>query len=1034
MSTPRPLSCPSRPFLGALLLGALLLASGAPSRAVEVERTLSELPAELAPDTTLVIVSDQPGELRWGVDGWSAPAQALRPAGTRAVGGVVETPLSGPALDGRYRVTLGPFPGVRSLEAVLRHATGWTRGRQGQDAQVRFRAGATPRRRPITIGRGPSLGRSSGVEHFEDFQDWEHADLLGLDPADDGIDLGGTQGPGRDLLALYGRREEGALFLRTDLLDLDLGAEQGELEVVFLLDWAPGGERYLPDFASAQSAEGWELAVVVRDAGEVLVYDSSWQLLNDARAAHLRSDLDALELGLSQDALLRAGWDGKAAIRVAAYTLRDGDPRLCDAIQDDLSDGVLDTWLALEGGNAAPRGTAKYSVILHGNQAVQPLRWLDDLVESRTTLTPAGRPTGYVRALDAHQLLGVPVNLHVSGTLAATVEWGAPAFNQRLRGFLDGQRATGQGALIGGVLAEHIMPYFENAKSGHGGEGANGAAVRLNEELLERLYGSAPRSVFWVPERVTRGETLADVLRDARGQATGYEFAILDQVTHLARWYGDHEAHTRGHKLNRIGGVTCFMINDEDDQWKFANSDGGLWLWSRRRLLEKALDPDQEQLTLVFDDWEAFSGRSFTSFGRGNDNPDNYERGLRWIANHPWIQTVTLEEVTTWGWNPIERGDGAGKALTTYEWLDHATEGSYDTWYYGSPQEESFADSYLERTPGRAVPKPMGEAGRAGTVLGDVWRAVAQAPAGRLRDLAAAVYLVDVFETAWHDEDQHDYLSKNASGGYLYPDTSYDPISGWSRAMQARVGDAGVVAAAARWSAQPPAGARVWREDVDEDGESELLVADARAFYALDAQGGRVVFAAVRDPQSGEAEAFLGTLLNAPGEETSRERQAESEDRVTRAPGLVDWWVSGLGRGLVNASFAVEARPAGWRLRSGGLEKEVAINDGRLEVRYRCDPSLGEVYVRTGLSPASLDLFLGGEALSVSQRSDGAVVASAATRSGRRVEVALLPQAGARQVQGADFGGKGAQGVPFAHQVEVVGSGTFGFQLEPRLR
>ena len=1006
----------------------------APAQAGEVERTLEELPTELAPDTSLVIVSEQPGAVRWGVDGWKTPGPALRPSGSQVVsGGALETPLRGPALDGRYRATLGPFPGVTSLEAVLRHPSSWTHGRGGGDAQVRFRPGVPSRRRPITVGRGPSLGRSSGVEHFEDFQDWEHADLLALDPADDGIDLGGAFGASRDLLALYGRREEGALFLRTDHLDLALGAERGELEVVFLLDWAPGGERWLPDFAAGQAAEGWELAIVVRDGGEVLVYDASWQLLLDARQVHLRSDLDALELGLSEDALRRAGWDGRASLRVAAYTLRDKDPRLGDALQDDLRDGVVDTWFSLEG-STAPRGTAKYSVILHGNQAVQPLRWLDDLVESRTTLTPAGRPTGYLRALDAHQLLGVPVNLHLSGTLAATVEWGAPSFNQRLRGFLDGRRETGRGALMGGVLAEHIMPYFENVKCGHGGEGANGAAVRLNEELLERIYGSAPRSVFWVPERVTRGETLADVLRDARGQATGYQFAVLDQVSHLERWYGAQEAHARGHKLNRIGGVTCFLINDEDDQWKFATSDGGLWLESRRRLLAKALDPDQEQLTLVFDDWEAFSGRSFTSFGVGNDNPDNYERGLRWIANHPWIQTVTLEELSGWGWQPVERGAAAGKPLTTYAWLDHATEGSYDDWYFGSAQEESFADSRLERTPGQAVPKPFGEVGRAGSVLGDVWRAVAEAPAGRLADLAAAVFLVDVFETAWHDEDQHDYLSKNASGGYLFPDTSYDWVSGWSRAMQSRVGDAGIVAAAARWSAQAPSAVRVWREDVDEDGEAELLVADARAFYAFDAQGGRLVFAAVRDPQTGEAEPFMGTLLNAPGEETSREREAEQEDRVTRAPGLLDWWVSGLGRGLVNATFAVEARPSGWRLRSGGLEKEVSLVDGQLDVRYRCDPSLGQVYVRTGLAPASLDLFLGGEALRVTQRSDGAVVARAGTRAGREVEVALLPQAGASRVVNADFGGKGPGGVPFAHQVEVVGSGSFGFRLEPRLR
>jgi len=995
-----------------------------------VERTLDELPEVLPADVELVILSDRPGALRWGVNGWKEPATSLRPSGSREISGVVESTLRGPGIDGRYRVTLGPFPGVRSLEALLRHPSGWTRGRQNRDAQVRFSAGAPSRRRPITVGRGPVQGVSSGVTVYEDFQDWEHADLLSLDPSDDARDLGDRKTQSRDLLALYGRREAGVLYLRADLLDLGLGDEQGALEVGFLVDWAPGGERWLPDFADGMCAEGWELALLVRDGQTLDVFDASWNQVPDARAAHLRSDLDALEVGLSEDALRRAGWDGVAPLRIQAYTIRDGDPRVADAVDEDVRDGVIDSWIPLSGGRA--RGTAKYSVILHGNQAVQPLRWLDDLVLNTKLKTPSGRPTGYLRALDAHEVLGLPVNIHVSGTLAATAEWGAPGFNERIRGFLDAHAENGQGALIGGVLAEHIAPYFENARSAYGSEGANGAAVRLNEELLERLFGSSPRSVFWIPERVVRGQTLPDVLRDGQGRATGYEFAVLDEVTHLERWFGRQAAHDAGHKLNRIGGVTCFMINDADDQWKFANTDGGLWLDSRRRLLRKALAPDQEQLTLVFDDWEAFSGRSFTSFGVGNDNPDNYEAGLRWIANHPWVQTVTLEEVTTWGWKPVERGAPAQLPLTTYEWLDHATQGSYDAWYYGSSQEESFVDLHLERTPGVYVPKPMGEVDRAGTVLGDVWRAVAQAPDGRLKDLASAVYLVDVFETAWHDEDQHDYLSKTASGGYAFPDTSYDRVSGWSKAMQSRVGDAGVVAAAARWSAAPGS-LRVWREDVDEDGEGELLLADARAFYVFENDGGRLVFAAVRDPATGAAQPFLGTLLNAPGDQLSRDHGEAQDDRVKRAPALVDWWSTGLRRDLVNQAYAVEQRPRGWRFRTGGVEKEVSLQDGRLEVRYRCDASAGELYVRCGLSPASLDLFLGGAKISTRTRSDGALVASAPTRAGRQVEVALLPQAGARRTQ-ADFGGKGPRGVPFAYQVELAGRGSFGFEIAPRIR
>ena len=55
---------------------------------------------------------------------------------------------------------------------------------------------------------------------------------------------------------------------------------------------------------------------------------------------------------------------------------------------------------------------------------------------------------------------------------------------------------------------------------------------------------TAARSVFWIPERVVRGETFADVLRDAQGAPTGYRYAVIDQVTHLSSWFGAADAHS----------------------------------------------------------------------------------------------------------------------------------------------------------------------------------------------------------------------------------------------------------------------------------------------------------------------------------------------------------------------------------------------------------------------------------------------------------------------------------------------------------
>ncbi len=1028
----------SRRTVPALPLAVFALAAlspGARAQAPRVERALDELPPVIGTDALLTVVSEKPGALRWGVDGWRLPAPVLRPAGTVVVdAGAVETPLAGPDLDGRYRATIGPFrQGVGAVDLVVRHADGTWGAQRGRDARVEVRAGTPSRRRPITIGRGPALGRANGVTWHEDFQDWEYLDCRGLDPADDARDLGDGRSAARDLVALYTRREGDAFFLRADVLDLGLGDEQRALDVVFLIDCAPGGQQHLPDFVHGRAGTGWELALTVRDEQRASLVDATWRAAPGHLGTHVRADLDAVETGVSLAALRAAGWDGQRPLAVACYTLKDGDPRPADAFTEaSLDDGSVDAFVPED----RLGGTAKWSSILHGNQAVQPLRWLHDLVESTRLRTPSGNPTGYLRALDAHARFRVPVNIHVSGTLAATAEWGARGFNDRLRGFLDGRPETGQGALIGGVLAEHIMPYFENGRSAHGGEGMNAASVRLNDELLDRLYGGPSRSVFWIPERVVRGSTLWDVVADAQGRRNGYAFTVLDQVTHLARWFGRADAHSRnGHKINRINGVSCFLINDDADQWKFANTDGGLWVWSRRELVGKALDPDQEQLVLVFDDWEAFAGRSFTSFGVGSDNPDNYERNVRWIANHPWIQAVTLEDVAAWGWTPVERGLRPDLSLETYEWLDHATQGSYDQWVWGSPQEESFADFHPEVARGRRTTKRLGEGGLPGTILGDAWRAVAQAPRGRLADLAAAVYSVAVFETAWHDEDMHDYLSKDAQGRYLHPDTTWDPVAGWARAMQARTGDAAIVAAAARWAAAPPPQTRAWREDVDEDGEAELVVADARGFYVLEDDGGRLVFAAVRDPQTGRADAVVCGLLQVTGDEARRDHEPDHEETPVRPHGLVDWWATGARRRYVNEAYAVEQVAQGWRLRSpdGHVTKTVTLRDGRLTVEYGLTPQAGTLFVRTGLSPATFDLLCGAE-LRHATRPDGGITAEATGAHGGRVGLSVVPGPGARVNPFAQFGGGGARGVPFAHLVEVEGQGSFAFVLEPTLR
>ena len=56
--------------------------------------------------------------------------------------------------------------------------------------------------------------------------------------------------------------------------------------------------------------------------------DASWADVSGFLGAAFRSDLDGVELGLSQDALRAAGWDGQQALAFQVYTTCDGDPRI----------------------------------------------------------------------------------------------------------------------------------------------------------------------------------------------------------------------------------------------------------------------------------------------------------------------------------------------------------------------------------------------------------------------------------------------------------------------------------------------------------------------------------------------------------------------------------------------------------------------------------------------------------------------------------------------------------------------------------
>jgi hypothetical protein len=258
----------------------------------------------------------------------------------------------------------------------------------------------------------------------------------------------------------------------------------------------------------------------------------------------------------------------------------------------------------LNGGTSstAQAGVVHYASIAHGNQSVNQAGDIGAHIYDPPANTGIGGGTGFLRTLDTHEIFGVPLNVHPSGTLTVACNWArrpggaahaqdGPGFLARVRDFVDADQAVRPGSLIGGVLAEHIMPYFEGP--------VNAASLVVTDSLNQVVYGvsAADAKVMHVPERVIRSQSTGLAPLDGHTfediAASPYAATYLDEVTHLHWWFHPGESCTPDqgyrHKVHKINGVHCFMINDREDQAKFGNHDGGAVMDTRYSLLQKAL-------------------------------------------------------------------------------------------------------------------------------------------------------------------------------------------------------------------------------------------------------------------------------------------------------------------------------------------------------------------------------------------------------------------------------------------------------------
>jgi len=952
---------------------------------------------------------------------------------------------------------------------------------------------------PITIGPGPALGVDrAGVTWYEEFQDWTHADLRALDDAglgDATYDSGDGFRDSRDLVALYSRVEGASVFFRVDLYDLTGGAEAFNLDLYLAIDCAAGGQVWMPDFLDVQTSRPWELCLAIYNGGSVQgthfnLYNAAFGSVTGAyRGAYFNPTLDAVEFGVSRQALIDAGWDGVTPFTMQAFTTRDFAESNCtgggrssdvtDAIEDDdrgCSDGTLDGGTS----SAATAGLVHYASIAHGNQSVNQADDIGAHIYDSPGQTGISGGTGFLRTLDTHGLFRVPLNIHASGSLVVAAQWArkpagaadpqdGPAFLARIREFVDADMSQTPGALIGGVFAEHIMPYFEGP--------VNARSIQMRDSLMQVVFGvsAAQARVMHTPERVIRsqstglspldGHTFEDIA------ASPYQATYLDEVAHLHHWFHPGESCTPDagyrHKLHRINGVDCFMINDREDQAKFGNHDGGAVMDTRYSLLQKALYGSSSEIVVVFDDWEALAGKSFdptSGQSAANDNPNQYHRTIRWLANHPWVRIQTLRDLLDVAYaSPaafiIDHGQRTDLPLQTYEWLAHASEGSYHHWYYNenagiTGNEQDFYDvvpvitgpqgDYHQRgvTPAADGPplpsgKSHGDVNTPGTLMHDAWADLQSAPMNRLRQLGEYSFNAMIYETAWHEENELDYSDTDCYGAWRFPDLSWDGVNTWALRLQNHVRQVGFYADAARWAEAvrtgSALGAIATAIDLDQDGEPEYRIRTRRLYAVFERYGGRCVLAAAWDSLSQDAEVIIGapvTNPSAPGEEEFTGAGAN------RCSGFKDMNSGTYADAPYSVALAISPLPAspgaGWTFTSpdGLVSKTVlafeSLSEDALVADYT-ESLPGPLYVRLGLSPNPLDLMHRGHTGLQSLSTPGIYRLWNSQRGAAQIEA---PSA-AFQSSPA-FAGWDRRNLALTEEVELAGEGAFRITLRMR--
>jgi hypothetical protein len=567
-----------------------------------------------------------------------------------------------------------------------------------------------------------------------------------------------------------------------------------------------------------------------------------------------------------------------------------------------------------------------FAIVHHANQYLitngyQNREGLNDVIDS------------YVRIIELHRTYKLPLNIHLSGTLMEAILWHSPGFFDSLRDL----REHGLIDFIGSSYGQNVMRFFKYHHNFR----------QLNEEL--RLYreqlGADPKEVrvFWPPERLWDTEKLAHVLTDKKLMNKGHKYVLIDDRLFYPARRGmpSRSVFDRGRvrscadfhpcRIDQGKGLVALPISSFLRHHIPPYDDGCLERLDEffRWLAEEETQGGKKLIAIYGDDMEKCVG----CCGWSEKGPAHYETLLKWLIDNPWVRPVRLNE---WAaarrikcQKPIEVG-------SYVELSSHFGAGEgYDTWYY-DPQWEKYRH-YFGWSEGRVI--DLGLLGADQALLELAWKHL----------------LVSGWETAWHTPP---YGVHGGEG-----QTVNEPTP-WSRAVASHSRHAAVIAEAAYWMKHKEPLACAYLQDIDNDGQDELILKNETLFAVFSpACGGRLVYLFNVGSRQGKMvignpsddwnwmEELNGYMKAPPNHPGALADAGFEDDRYEAA-------VSGRNDDGASAVL-VNRQPES---RAFGLQKTVRLGreDNEIEVTYHLPSHLPRLSVVCGLSPDYLHLLRNG--------------------------------------------------------------------------